>query len=127
MHGTDIESFALELARLSLTLTDIPNPDGWDLKVQDMFLEDRLAVQAKKNTILLANPPFDNFSPQERSHYKEQASEARFDNKAAEMLWRTLPELPDGGVFGVVLPQTILHSDNAKDLREFIVGEFELK
>jgi hypothetical protein len=28
MHGTDIESFALELARLSLTLTDIPNPDG---------------------------------------------------------------------------------------------------
>jgi N-6 DNA Methylase len=32
LHGTDIDSFALELARLSLTLTDIPNPDGWDLK-----------------------------------------------------------------------------------------------
>ena len=28
---------ALELARLSLTLTDIPNPDGWDLRVEDMF------------------------------------------------------------------------------------------
>ena len=58
LHGTDIDSFALELARLSLTLTDIPNPDGWDLKVQNMFLGGRLAEQAKKNTILLANPPF---------------------------------------------------------------------
>ncbi len=127
LHGTEIDPFALELARLSLTLTDIPNPDGWDLKVQDMFLENRLAAQAKKNSILLANPPFDNFTPQERNHYENQASETRFVNKAAEMLWRTLPHLPKGGVFGVVLPQTILHSDNAKNLREFLSGEFELK
>ena len=127
LHGTEIDSFALELARLSLKLTDIPNPDGWDLKVQDMFLEDRLAAQAKKNTILLANPPFDNFSPQEQSNYETQSSKVRFVNKATEMLWRTIPQLPDGGVFGVVLPQTILHSDNAKELREFLVGECELR
>ena len=127
LHGTEIDPFALELARLSLTLTDIPNPDGWDLKVQDMFLDDRLAAQAKKNTILLANPPFDNFSPQEQSTYDNQSSKAHFVNKATEMLWRTIPQLPDGGVFGVVLPQTILHSDNAKELREFLVGECELR
>jgi len=59
LHGTDRDSFALELARLSLTLTDIPNPDGWDLRPQDMFLGDRLAEQAKGNTILLANPSVD--------------------------------------------------------------------
>jgi type I restriction-modification system DNA methylase subunit len=127
LHGTEIDPFALELARLSLTLTDIPNPDGWDLKVQDMFLEDRLAAQAKKSTILLANPPFDNFSPQEQSTYENRASKAHFVNKATEMLWRTIPQLPDGGVFGVVLPQTILHSDNAKELREFLVTECELR
>jgi hypothetical protein len=63
LHGTDIDPFALELARLSLTLTDIPNPDGWDLMAQDMFVGGRLAEQAKRNTILLANPPFDNFKP----------------------------------------------------------------
>jgi hypothetical protein len=127
MHGADVESFALELARLSLTLTDIPNPDGWDLEPQDMFLSDRLAVRAKKNTILLANPPFDNFTPQEQQQYRDQNSGVRFVNKSAEMLWRTLPHLPEGGVFGVVLPQTILHSDNARDLREFLSTECELR
>jgi hypothetical protein len=127
MHGADVESFALELARLSLTLTDIPNPNGWDLEVQDMFLSDRLAVQAKKNTILLANPPFDNFTPKEQQRYRDHASAVRFVNKSAEVLWRTLPHLPEGGVFGVVLPQTVLHSDNARDLREFLVSECELQ
>lgn len=127
LHGTDIDSFALELARLSLTLTDIPNPDGWDLKPQDMFLDNRLGEQAKRNTILLANPPFDKFTPAEQQSYRKQGSEVRFLNKSAEMLWRTLPHLPEGGVFGVVLPQTFLHSDNARDLREFLIREYELR
>jgi len=127
MHGTDLDSFALELARLSLTLTDIPNPDGWDLESQDMFLGDRLAVQAKKNTILLANPPFDNFTPQAQQRYQEQGSGVRFVNKSAEVLWRTLPHLPEGAVFGIVLPQTVLYSDNAHGLREFLSKECELR
>jgi hypothetical protein len=127
MHGVDVDSFALELARLSLTLTDIPNPNGWDLEPQDMFLGDRLAGWAKKNTILLANPPFDNFTPQEQQQYRDQHSGVRFVNKSAEMLWRTLPHMPEGGVFGVVFPQTVLHSDNAHDLREFLSSECELR
>jgi hypothetical protein len=127
MHGVDVDSFALELARLSLTLTDIPNPNGWDLAPQDMFIGDRLSAGAKKNTILLANPPFDNFTPQEQQKYRDQDSGVRFVNKAAEMLWRTVPHMPEGGVFGVVLPQTILNSDNAHDLREFLSGECELR
>ncbi len=127
IHGTDIDSFALELARLSLTLTDIPNPDGWDLKVQDMFRSDDLAAQARRNTILLANPPFDNFTPEERQACRDHGSRPRFFNKSAEMLWRTLPHLPEGGVFGVVLPQTILHSDNARELRKFLASECELR
>jgi hypothetical protein len=127
MHGVDVDSFALELARLSLTLTDIPNPNGWDLEPQDMFLGDRLAVRAKKNTILLANPPFDDFTPQEQQRYRDHDSDVRFLNKSAEMLWRTLPHMPKGGVFGVVLPQSALHSGNAHDLREFLGRECELR
>src|SRR5205085_1453118 len=80
LHGTDIDQFALELARLSLTLTDIPNPDGWDLKVQDMFLAERIADQAKRNTIVLANPPFDNFTSKEQQSYRENKSAIRFIN-----------------------------------------------
>lgn len=127
LHGTDVDRFALELARLSLTLTDIPNPDGWDLKVKDMFRDNSLATQAKQNTILLANPPFDNFSPEEQPKYNDQSSQTRFVNKATEMLWRTVPQMPDGSVFGVVLPQTILHSGNARELREFLIRDCELQ
>ena len=127
LHGTDIDPFALELARLSLTLTDIPNPDGWDLRAENMFLGDGLTAQAKKNTILLANPPFDNFTVEDRRMYEEQASAVSFNNKATEVLWRTLAALPAGGVFGFVLPQTILHSDNAALLRKLIVEKFELR
>jgi hypothetical protein len=113
LHGSDIDPFALELARLSLTLTDIPNPDGWDLQSGDMFIGDGLADQAKGSTILLANPPFDNFSPKEQTAYRERNCNLSFMNKSAEMLWRTLPNLRSGAVFGVVLPQSFLHNTNA--------------
>ena len=43
------------------------------------------------------------------------------------MLRRTLPQLPEGGVFGVVLPQTFLHSGEARDVREFLVSQCELR
>jgi hypothetical protein len=43
------------------------------------------------------------------------------------MLWRTLPQLPDGGIFGVVVPQTILHSDKCREPREFLVRNCEWK
>ena len=127
LHGTDIDPFAIELARLSLTLTDIPNPDGWDLTAQNMFYGDRLAEQAKRNTILLANAPFENLKPNEQRDYHDRKLEFRFVNKSAEILWRTLPQLPDGGVFGVVVPQTILHGANTRDLRELVMREYELK
>lgn len=127
LHGNDVDAFALELARLDLTLTDIPNPDGWDLEARDMFLGNRLAEQAKRSTILLANPPFDNFTAEERDSYRAQSSPVRFVNKSAEMLWRTVPNLPAGAVFGVVMPQTFLHSKNATELRRFLLAECELK
>jgi len=124
LHGTDIDAFALELARLSLTLTDIPNPDGWDLRVEDMFVGNRLEEQAKENTILLANPPFANFSSNERNEYELHA---RTVNKTSQMLRRTLPSMQTGSVFGVVVPVTILHGAFAEDVRQLIAEQFELR
>jgi len=127
LHGSDIDPFALELARLSLTLTDIPNPDGWDLQAGDMFVGNGLVEQAKNSTILLANPPFDNFSPEEKTSYRKKKSELKFVNKSAEMLWCTLPNLRGEAVFGVVLPQSFLHNSNAKDVRQMLLTKFELR
>lgn len=127
LHGADIDAFALELARLSLTLTDIPNPNGWDLQCGDMFRPNVLEAQAKKSTILLANPPFDNFSVQEQKTYEEKKTDLAYVNKSSEMLWRTLPHLKQGSVFGVVLPQSFLQSKNASGLRKMMLQSFELR
>lgn len=127
IHGSDIDAFALELARLSLTLTDIPNPDGWDLQVEDMFLGEQLSTKAACNTIFLANPPFANFSPEDREALRAAGGELRFLNRAAEMLGRVIPALMPGSVFGVVVPQATLHNTNASDVRRLLVNCCELK
>jgi hypothetical protein len=108
--GIETDAFALEIARLSLTVADEPNPDGWDGLVNgDMFVGDYLESTAKSSTVLLANPPFEQ-------------------NKAYGLLERTLPCLPMGAVFGVVAPATFLFSDKKrpKQLREWLVSHCQL-
>lgn len=126
VHGCEIDSFALEIARLSLTLADIPNPNGWDLVPSDMFLGDLLERQSRKATILLANPPFEKFNQKELDGYREADVGPRYFNKTAEMLGRTLPQLPAGAVFGVVAPESLLHNRNSQDLREVLLRDFEI-
>ena len=127
LHGCDLDSFALEIARLSLTLADIPNPNGWDLKTGDMFRGDRLEANAARAAMLLANPPFENFSKEDKAQYAQANVKLSHHNKATEMLARTLPHLKPGSVFGVVLPQGFLHSKNATDIRKLLCNEFQLQ
>jgi N-6 DNA methylase len=124
LHGREIDAFALEIALLSLTLADVPNPDGWDLQPVDVFSGNTLSDQAPNATIFLANPPFENFSDAEKKKYGRNL--LRHTNKTAEMLRRVLPALPSGAAVGVVVPQGILHNKNARDLREIILRDFEL-
>ncbi|MBI2928468.1 MAG: N-6 DNA methylase [Verrucomicrobia bacterium] len=126
LHGCDVDPFALEIARLSLTLADVPNPNGWDLKEASMFGGDFLERHAAKASIVLANPPFEDLASQERALLTQAGAECQHVNKAAEMLRRVTARMQPGSVFGVVLPQGILHSQDAKPLREFLVAEFEI-
>lgn len=127
IHGLDKDAFALELARLALTLTDLPNPDGWDLEAEDMFLTDDIEAQAKSSTIVLANPPFENFSETELQHYAAKGASPTVNNKAVEMLRRTLASMQPGSVFGFVMPQSMLHGRSARDVRKSILENFELR
>lgn len=127
IHGIDKDPFALELARLALTLTDLPNPDGWDLKAEDMFLTDDIETQAKASTILLANPPFEAFAENELLHYTAKNATPTVNNKAVEMLRRALSSMQPGSVFGFVMPQSMLHGKFAKDVRKLMLENFELR
>ncbi|MGE0680222.1 MAG: N-6 DNA methylase [Candidatus Binatia bacterium] len=127
LHGCDIDSFALEIARLRLTLADVPNPNGWDVYHADIFAGDFLARNSRAANIILANPTFTNFSSAERSRTKSDSVRTVHVNKAAEMLHRIVTNMQAGSVFGVILPQGLLHSQNAEPLRKFLATNFELR
>ncbi|MCK5023439.1 MAG: N-6 DNA methylase, partial [Candidatus Aenigmarchaeota archaeon] len=121
--GIEKDSFAIEIARLSLTLADIPNKDGWDIRNKDIYKTDVLQNLAKQATILLCNPPFENFSKEKRLEYDGIET----GNKAAEILARTLPYMQPNSVFGVILPHGFLHKKNLADLRKYILDNFTLR
>lgn len=109
--GVETDGFALEIARLSLTVADEPNPDGWDgLKRGDMFAGNCLESMAQSSTVLLTNPPYEK-------------------GKAQELLQRTLPHLPVGAVFGAVVPAALLFSakPRAKQLRQWLISHCQLR
>ncbi|MCC6227735.1 MAG: N-6 DNA methylase [Phycisphaerales bacterium] len=125
IHGVEIDDFAREIARLSLTLADIPNPNGWDMQDGDMFASDVLMCEAQRCRILLSNPPYEKFKPAD----KQRCDDAGFPvtaKKAVELVTRTIDKLPAGGVFGLVVPQTVISGPEAKHIREFLLKECEV-
>ncbi len=126
LHGNDRDTFALEIARQSLTEADVPNPNGWDLKPANIFKGNVLTNYASKADIVLANPPFGDFKPDERRSLTEQLAPPTYVNKAAEVLGKITSVMKPGGVFGVVLPQGFLHDENSSSLREFMLANFEI-
>jgi hypothetical protein len=127
VRGCDVDDFAVEIARLSLTLTDIPNPNGWSVRAADLFASDLIEKASVEATILLANPPFENFRPLQRGAYSRKFRQPRFLNKTAEILHRAFSALPSDSVFGVVIPQSLLHEANAVDFRKLLVEQFEFE
>src|SRR5579863_804858 len=125
LHGIEQDQFAVEIGRLSLTLADAPNPNGWDLVPGNMFEGDKISDAAARSKVLLCNPPFEKFSdPQIEAAAKQGRTLAA--TKAAEVLARALPALPDGAVIGVVVPSNFLHSKNTSGIRELLGTCFEI-
>lgn len=127
VRGMEVDDFAREIGRLSLTIADVPNPNGWTLTPGDMFKGPELSHAIKHATILLSNPPFEDFKKAERETYNKsrKLSEIRF-NKASELFSQIIEYLPANGVFGLVMPKNILTSRNSRSVRERLTREFEL-
>jgi len=118
LHGIEIDSFAYEVAKLSLTLADVPNDNGWMLDNCDMFIEGRLKTAVSKATIVLANPPYEKF--------EEPRPEGAMHRQSDETFRQIVESLPMNGVFGVVLPLGILHSTQASEIRRKLRDDFEI-
>jgi len=124
--GCDRDAFSLEIARLSLTLADIPNPNGWRLDaVKDMFVGDYLDQNIAASSVILVNPPFENatVTDQERAN-----GDMRFhrNGQAAELLRRVLRSSQPGTAFGIVVPQTILEGNWFTALRRDLLEQCDI-
>ncbi len=133
LRGVEADPFAIELGKLALTLADEPHGNSWAIQQQDMFtpgvLETEMTKESKDGArvrILLSNPPYEAFTDTQRKHYSARGEEVTANTKAIEMLKRTLPHLPSGGVFGVVLPVGVLHDKESKVVREELLRDFDL-
>lgn len=119
LSGVDIDDFSQEVARLALTLADVPNANGWNLDCLDMYEGDTLESRINQADIVLANPPFEDWKANERP-------KGSLVNKAAEVVRQTMLHLPRGGIFGFVLPQTFLSSKEGIETRRRMLNECDV-
>lgn len=115
--GSEVDDFAREVARLSLTLADIPNPNGWHLDEGNMFATGQLEQRIKNADIIFSNPPFET---------RESAGGELFHlGQAAELLRRISQNAKHGTLLAYIMPQTILDSKKAAGLRKELLSNFE--
>ncbi len=125
--GCDRDAFALEIARLSLTLADIPNPNGWKLDpVKDMFEGDYLAKNIAANSVIIANPPFEGVQLSDEERKNGDLRYAR-SGQAGELLRRIVNHSSSGTLFGLVVPQALLDGTSFRNLRKDLLSKMDLR
>ena len=123
LEGCEYDGFAREVARLSLTLADVPNPNGWNLGDEtnsDLFFGDRLERGVKNADIVFCNPPFEADKTADNS-----GNDLARVKKSAEILRRCALAANPGAVLGFVVPQKMLVSHKLVELRGTLVRNFE--
>jgi len=120
LTGIELDAFACEVARLSLMLADYPNPNGWDIIHEDVFAGNAIAREMRQHSVVLCNPPFEDFTAQERRRYGEKIEHVA---KPAELLSRVLTAGPPS-MLGFVLPRTFLTGRAFRPLHETIAGRY---
>lgn len=69
LAGDEIDSFASEVACLSLILADYPNHNGWHIAETDLFRDGVLDKRMRAHNVILCNPPFEAFTAEDRARY----------------------------------------------------------
>ena len=69
MSGDEVDTFACEVAMLSLILADYPSHNGWHIREKNLFEDGALADAMKASNVIICNPPFEAFSDRDRARY----------------------------------------------------------
>lgn len=121
ISGAELDSFACEVATLSLILADYPNANGWKIASRDLFDDGALAAQASGKRVILCNPPWEDFDLEERQRYPEMASKSV--SKPMAVLQTLIDASPDA--LGIVLPFGFLRQQQYADLRQQLADRYD--
>jgi len=119
LAGLEVDAFAVEISRMSLMLADYPNPNGWRLSVGDVFVPGPMDTELDRASVVLCNPPFEDFTPEERAAYPD----LQCVNKAAETLRRVLQKPP--GFLGFVLPRSFPDGSRFRAVRRQLAQTYD--
>ena len=119
LAGAEYDAFAVEISTLALTLADFPNPNGWAIAQQDVFIPGAMTETLRRAGVVLCNPPFENFDTRDRKRYRPE-----FLPKPAELLRLVLKDLHPRGVLGFVLPFAAVDGRAYKGIREMLARRF---
>ncbi len=119
LKAIERDTFAGEVCRLSLTLADYPNSDGWEIVQSDIFGTKAFENTLPKSRIILCNPPFEDFNDEERKQY---GSRIQSVHKPYEILRRVLENPP--AMLGFVLPKSAIMGGRYNDLQDFIARQY---
>lgn len=120
LTAIEVDVFAAEVCRLSLMLADYPNPDGWQIISQDIFASDVLKKQLKTSQIVLCNPPFEDFTPDEKKHYGNRILSV---HKPYEVLNKVMENPP--AMLGFVLPKSAILGGRYRDMQDRIARTYK--
>ncbi len=119
LTGFERDAFGVEIGRLCLALADYPNPNGWDIKGDNIFNSGEFKESLQVSRIVLCNPPFKDFDDDEF-----RAVGAKSKHRPAELLARVLESLHPEGVLGFVLPRSFIDSGGYASVRREIAERF---
>lgn len=118
LAGIEADPFGVEISALALTLADFPNPNGWHIAHGDVFDDAVSESYLKRAAVVLCNPPYSDFDPNERSL-------SPYVQRPAAVLDQVLKHLHPEGVLGFVLPRIFIDGRGAyAEIRERIAKRF---
>jgi type I restriction-modification system DNA methylase subunit len=115
LHGIEVDSFSVEVARMCLMLADFPESNTWHIEQEDVFSGEALKKNISKAMLLIGNPPFEIIE-----------GKSPDTPKPRELLRLVLPDMPNGSLIGMVLPQSFLDGSDYKDIRNTLLINFEI-
>lgn len=119
LSGMELDSFACEVARNRLILTDYPNPNGWRIVNANFFSSPEQKNYLTEAQIILCNPPYEDFTFENR----RIISPIHSVNKAVEALYRVLQRPPK--MLGFVLPRGLIDGQGFREARQKLISIYD--